>query len=83
MDDFPGEPSRLSFDGARYMLSHYVDHGDLVVPPKSYFVLGDNRENSLDDRFTGVTPAADIVGKALFVYAHAWGNHSGKLFQPL
>lgn len=83
LDNYPTPPSRMTSASGIYALEHYVVNGELVVPPKHVFVLGDNRENSLDDRFTGVTPAADIVGKALFVYAHAWGNHAGKLFKPL
>jgi signal peptidase I len=66
------------------MLAHDVQNGELIVPPKCYFVLGDNRENSLDDRFTGPTPEADVVGKALFIYAPAPGPDSvRRIFKPL
>ena len=80
LDNFPGEPSNYSFPGGRYMLAHDVSNGELIVPPKSYFVMGDNREDSLDDRLTGVTPEKNIIGKAMLLYL---GTRNGHWFQPL
>lgn len=42
--------------------------GEWTVPPRNYFVLGDNRGNSFDSRYWGFVPASDIVGRAFFVW---------------
>jgi len=45
------------------------DHlGPTTVPPDAYFVLGDNREESLDSRFLGPISKAQILGQVVFVY---------------
>ena len=57
-----------------------------VVPPDSYFVMGDNRENSFDSRFWGFVPRNDIIGTPLLIYMSldapqsAWqpGNFAGR-----
>ena len=42
--------------------------GPYVVPPDSYFAMGDNRDRSSDSRYWGTVPRALIKGRAFMVY---------------
>ena len=41
---------------------------ELIVPPASYFVMGDNRNDSEDSRYWGFVPRDYVIGRAMFVY---------------
>jgi signal peptidase I len=45
-----------------------IRNGELLVPEGKYFVLGDNRDESLDSRYWGFVPAENIVGRPLLIY---------------
>ena len=49
-------------------LPQHLEGDDLVVPPGMVFAMGDNRTESLDGRFWGFVPQANILGRPLFVY---------------
>jgi signal peptidase I len=56
--DFPNKSS------CRYTVEGVV----CKVPEGHFFMMGDNRDNSLDSRYWGFVPEANIVGKAFFVW---------------
>jgi signal peptidase I len=54
-----------------YVLNNFRDDRscpEIIVPPHSYFVLGDHRNLSSDSRDFGSIPERTIYGKAVFVY---------------
>lgn len=67
-DNFPSTPWGPVMDRARAMLDQNVMNGELVVPPFSYFAMGDNRDNSLDSRYWGFVPRENIIGKPLVIF---------------
>jgi signal peptidase I len=67
-DNFPSEPNVRVAEAAGDMLNNHVVNGEVVVPRGFYFAMGDNRDSSLDSRYWGFVPAANIIGKPLIIY---------------
>ncbi len=68
-DNFPSsEPNLMLMDRAKEMLANNVVNGEVIVPPASFFAMGDNRDNSLDSRYWGFVPRDNIIGKPLIIY---------------
>jgi signal peptidase I len=49
---------------------------NIIVPPNSYFVLGDNRDNASDSRYEGFVKRNQIIGRVVFSY---WGKSKDRI----
>lgn len=69
-DNFPNGDSGYSHITMKWysQLSRLVEDGELIVPERSYFVMGDNRDQSLDSRYWGFVPQENIIGRPMVIY---------------
>ncbi|WP_321476999.1 signal peptidase I [uncultured Paludibaculum sp.] len=67
-DNFPSATNLELPESGRQMLAEHRVGDEIVIPAGHYFVLGDNRDNSLDSRYFGFVPQAALQGEPLFIY---------------
>jgi len=61
--DVPGETANWA-----QQMRQWTENKQLIIPEDSYFVLGDNRDESLDSRYWGFVPRENIIGRPLLIY---------------
>ena len=69
-DDFPRTDSPDYGVDAKWweQMPKLVEDHQLIVPENSYFVLGDNRDDSQDSRYWGFVPRENIIGRPMMIY---------------
>ena len=70
-DNFPAvAPSEFSNVTPEWELAlpQHIQGEDVVIPPNSYFGMGDNRDVSLDSRYWGFIPQQNVIGRPMFIY---------------
>jgi signal peptidase I len=70
-DNFPAvPPSEFNNVAPNWQLTlkDHIQGDDIVVPPDSYFGMGDNRDVSYDSRYWGFIPRENVIGRPMFIY---------------
>jgi len=68
-DNFPAVPPfEIRNQKWKVEMPTHIEGGDIVVPPDSYFAMGDNRDNSYDSRYWGFVPRRNLIGRPMFIY---------------
>src|ERR1017187_2598949 len=71
-DNFPAVPPSGLYGVRnqkwRLEMPPHIEGDDIIVPPNSYFAMGDNRDVRYDSRYWGFLPRANVIGRPLFIY---------------
>jgi signal peptidase I len=80
LETLPGGPSFTTLDQVQH--SPADDFAETIVPPGHLFLMGDNRDDSLDSRYAamdggiGMVPMDNVIGRALFTFWSTNGDAS-------
>jgi signal peptidase I len=66
--DFPPSEANNVTPEWQEAMSQFIHGDEVVVPPGSYFAMGDNRDVSYDSRYWGFIPQANLIGRPMFIY---------------
>lgn len=81
VNDVPLTEPYTVYKDSMFEDSQRDNFGPFIVPRNSFFVMGDNRDQSYDSRFWGVVDMNEIKGKAFIMY-WSW-NSNGGLFDKV
>ncbi len=81
VNDIPLDEQYIIHKDERTELGTRDNFGPFTVPRRSFFVMGDNRDQSYDSRFWGIVDIEEIKGKAFIMY-WSW-NREGSLFSKI
>ena len=77
LQKFDHETATIMTDQQSYFSENFEA---LTVPKDSFFVMGDNRDNSKDSRFWGFVPFDNIKGRAFVVWLSVWLDFENSKF---
>jgi signal peptidase I len=80
LDFIKREGHDVAFDGAGSVLVDHRPTNEYIVQRDYIFVMGDNRDNSMDSRFWGFVPEENVIGEVTLVY---WSRDPDATFWPL